>query len=169
MNFGFVTLSFLAIVLFALVVRREPGAVKPALSTMRHQFAMILLRMPFALIAAAYIGLIIPPEAVAVVLGAKGGMRGVLAAVLIGAILPGGPVMLFPLALVLWRSGAGEAQMVAFLTSWTVIALQRSLSFEIPLVGAKFAIFRLASSWMIPLLAGGIAMGLMTWTALSPP
>lgn len=168
MNFGFIALSILAVVLLALVMRREPGAIRPALDTMRHQFTMILLRMPFALVSAAYLGLIIPPDAVAAVLGAEGGMRGVFAAFLIGAIIPGGPVMMFPLALILWRSGAGEAQMVAFLTSWTVVAIQRSLTFEIPLVGIRFAIFRLASSWMMPLLAGAIAMGLMAWTAVSP-
>ncbi|MCR8724535.1 hypothetical protein [Frigidibacter sp. ROC022] len=169
MNFGLVTLFVLAIVLFPLVMHRHPEAIRPTLITMRQQFTMILLRMPFALIAAAYLGLIIPPDAVAAVLGEEGGARGVLAAFLIGAIIPGGPVMMFPLALILWRSGAGEAQMVSFLTSWTVVALQRSLTFEIPLVGVKFAIFRLASSWMMPLLAGGIAMGLVAWTALSPP
>ncbi len=68
--------------------------------------------------------------------------------------------MMFPLALVLWRAGAGDAQMVAFLSGWTVIALHRSLTFEIPLVGSKFALFRLAVSWVMPLLAGAIALGL---------
>jgi len=161
MNPGFVILAVLAVVFFAMVLRREPGAIRPALGNVRRQLVMIFLRMPFALITAAYLGLLIPSDAVAPYLGPESGFAGTVLAIVVGGFVPGGPVMMFPLALVLWRSGAGDAQMVAFLTGWTVIAIQRSLTFEIPLVGTKFAAFRLASSAVLPLLSGIIALVLV--------
>lgn len=160
MNAGFVVLGLIGAVLLAIVLRRSPAAIRPAFASLRQQLGMIFLRMPFALITAAYLGLLIPPDAMAPFMGPETGFAGVVLAIVFGAIMPGGPIMLFPLALVLWRAGAGEPQMVAFLTGWTVIALHRSLSFEIPLVGWRFAAFRLASSGLTPLLAGGLALAL---------
>jgi uncharacterized membrane protein YraQ (UPF0718 family) len=158
MNSGFIILLVLFVVLLAAVLRREPAAIRPVAVNVRRQLTMIFMRTPFALITAAYLGLIIPPDAMSPYIGDDSGLRGIVLAALFGAIIPGGPVMTFPLALVLWRSGAGEAQMVALLTGWTVIAIQRSLTFEVPLVGMKFAGFRLASSWMMPILAGLIGL-----------
>ena len=161
MNAGFMILAVLAVVLSAIALKRDPGAIRPAFGNVRRQLGMIFLRIPFALITAAYLGLIIPPDAMAPYIGPDTGFRGIVIAFLFGAIIPGGPVMTFPLALVLWRSGAGDAQMVALLTGWTVIAAHRSLTFEIPLVGVKFAAFRLASSWMMPMVSGVIALALL--------
>ena len=163
MNSGFLILAIIGAALLVLVLRRSPKAIGPAFASVSRQLGMILLRMPFALITAAYLGQIVPPDALAPYIGHNTGLVGIVLAVLMGAVIPGGPIMMFPLALVLWRAGAGDAQMVALLTGWTVIALHRSLSFEIPLVGWKFAAFRLASSWMMPFLAGILALALVTF------
>jgi hypothetical protein len=160
-NSGFLILAVVGCFLLALVLIRSPGALRPAIVNVRRQLLMIFLRMPFALITAAYLGLLIPPDGMAPFIGSETGLAGVVLAVLFGSIIPGGPIMMFPLALVLWRGGAGDAQMVALLMGWTIIALHRSLSFEIPLVGVKFAVFRLASSWMMPFLSGVLALLLL--------
>lgn len=162
MSSGTLILVTVGAVLLAIVLWRSPAAIGPAFGGIRQQVGMLFLRMPFALITAAYLGLIIPPDAMAPYMGPPTGLSGVVLAVALGAVIPGGPIMMFPLALVLWRNGAGDAQMVALLTGWTVIALHRSLSFEIPLVGWKFAAFRIASSWMMPFLAGILALALVS-------
>jgi hypothetical protein len=84
---------------------------------------------------------------------------GIIAAVAFGAIIPGGPILTFPLALVVWRTGAGQAQMIALLASWSVFAVHRIISYELPMIGPRFVALRLVSAGWLPILAGLIALG----------
>src|SRR5690606_16076445 len=100
-------------------------------------------------------------DAVVPYVGPESGFYGILAAVIFGAVIPGGPILTFPLALVIWRSGAGEAQMIALLGSWSVFAMHRIVSYELPLLGPRFVVLRLTSSGLLPILSGLLAMALL--------
>ncbi|MEZ5561128.1 MAG: hypothetical protein R3E86_21615 [Pseudomonadales bacterium] len=135
---------------------------------LRHagsQLRMIALRVPLTLLAATYVLSVIPQATIVSLLGNSSGTRGILLANLFGAALPGGPMVTFPVIVVLRDHGVGDAQTVALLTSWSVLALHRVLAYELPLMGARFVAVRLLASALLPLLAG-MAAGLL-WTSLA--
>lgn len=155
---GTLVLLILVVMMFSLVLLRKPQSMGEALGTSFNQIVVFGLRLPLALLSAAFVSLILPPTLVAPYIGPETGWLGILIASVFGAFVPGGPMMAFPVALVIWRAGAGEAQMIAFLAAWTVFAVHRMLSYEIPMLGPRFILIRVASSWMLPFIAGGLGL-----------
>jgi len=154
-------LAFLCIMLLGITLARQPKQVPKAFRVVRSQLLVFGLRLPLALLSAAFISILVPPDAVVPYVGPDSGFRGILAAVVFGAIIPGGPILTFPLALVIWRSGAGEAQMVALLGSWSIFAMHRVVSYELPLLGGRFVALRLTSAGLLPILSGVLALALL--------
>ena len=85
----------------------------------------------------------------------------ILIAGLVGALLPRGPIISFPVAIALMELGAGTPQLVAFLTAWSAFAMHRLLMWEIPLMGMAFASKRLLVSVVLPPIAGLIAWAML--------
>ena len=111
-----------------------------------------------AMLAAALLVPIVPSSLVAQWIGPNSGVAGVAIASLIGAFIPGGPIVSFPMTLVFQSAGAGTAQLVALLSAWSVVAVHRLVAFELPLVGGHFARQRLIASLPLPILSGLIAL-----------
>ena len=95
---------------------------------------------------------LIPVEYIARTLGEGSGLKGVIIAMVAGALAPGGPYVNFPLVAVLYKGGAGIGPLATFLTSWGVIPLNRALVYEIPLLGAEFTLARYSASLVFPLI-----------------
>jgi hypothetical protein len=76
---------------------------------------------------------------------------------MVGAAVPAGGIVAFPIALAIYKVGVGVPQLIAFLTSWAVFAVHRVLAFEIPFLGARFVALRFAASFLLPPLSGLIA------------
>jgi hypothetical protein len=74
--------------------------------------------------------------------------------------VPGGPILSFPIVVVLYKAGAGVPQLIAFLTAWSVFAFHRIMIYEVNLMGWRFTAVRLVSSLVLPPLAGLGAMAL---------
>lgn len=143
----------------ALAARKQPaGSHRLVLRGAWSQLAPLLLRLPVALVAASLLAELLPVHWFAAVLGQGSGLAGVLAASVLGAILPGGPMVSFPLALVLFRAGVGTPQMVALLTAWSVLAVHRVLVFELPMMGWEFVWRRWLVSLALAPLAGALAL-----------
>jgi len=157
MNAGALTLIGLAAALTLAVWRTGPERVEKAAHFAGRQGRDIALRLPLALLAAAFIGRLIPQDLVAGAVGPESGLQGIVLAALVGGIMPGGPMVSFPVALVFWQAGAGTAQMVALLSGWSVFAMHRILAYELPLMGWRFSAVRLLSSFFLPVLAGVLA------------
>jgi uncharacterized membrane protein YraQ (UPF0718 family) len=124
----------------------------------------IVFLIPVAIISAGFIAQTLPHEQIGDLIGPESGFMGILVAALAGAVIPGGPMVSFPIALALLNAGAGVPQLVALLTGWSVYALHRVLIWEIPLLGMGFTKLRIASNLALPPLAGLLA-GLI-WSAL---
>lgn len=123
-----------------------------------HMLRPLLVRLPAALLAGSFLAALIPEGWLIMVLGDSSGVTGILIASALGALLPGGPLVAFPLALVLFRAGVGVPQMVALLTAWSVLAMHRVLAFEVPLLGWDFAWRRIAASAALAPIAGLLAL-----------
>jgi len=110
----------------------------------------------FAFVVAGMVQVLIPQETISRWIGSESGLKGIVIGSVAGAIAPGGPYVSMPIAAGLLKSGAGIGTMVAFLTGWSIWAVNR-LPMEIGIMGWKFTLIRLASTFIFPPLAGGIA------------
>lgn len=148
----------LAVLLGVFVWRRKgmAGVSETRVFAVR-QLSSILPRVVLALLAAAFITELVPPEWIASVIGEESGVTGIFLGSIIGGLMPAGPMTSYPAALFLWQSGAGAPQMVALLTGWSVFAFHRVLVFELPIMGWRFTVLRLVATAIAPPLAGLLA------------
>jgi len=116
----------------------------------------ILPLLIFAFIVAGMVQVLLPQELISKWIGAESGLRGIFIGTVAGALAPGGPYVSLPVAAGLLRSGAGVGTMVAFLTGWSLWAVSR-LPMEVGIMGWKFTLIRLASTFFFPPVAGLIA------------
>lgn len=147
----------IACALAALAARRSPHLVKQGVGLSIERFLTVLPRIGLALIAAGFIGRLVPSEPIARHIGPESGFYGILLASLVGGFIPSGPIVSFPVVVVLLQAGAGVPQVVAFLSAWSAMALHRVLIFEIPLMGWRFSALRLAASAPLAPLSGLLA------------
>jgi uncharacterized membrane protein YraQ (UPF0718 family) len=154
-------MGFGAILLWVLVLglgfwaARKPGRLHVmAAGIAVNQIVRILPRIALAILTAGFLGAILPGELIASVIGAESGAEGILIASLVGGFTPGGPIVSFPIVVILRDAGAGLPQLVAFLTAWSVFAIHRVLIYEATLMGWHFSRMRLFASLTLPPVAG---------------
>ena len=107
-------------------------------------------------VIAGLIQVIVPPEVISRWLGTRAGVKGVLVACVAGGLMPGAPYAVFPLAAVLYQSGAGLGAVVGFLTAWALWSVSR-LPVEVALVDPKVALVRYGITFVVPPIAGLLA------------
>ncbi len=100
---------------------------------------------------------IVDPKRVSSALGSSSGWRGLVLASALGAVMPGGPFVAFPVVYALFLAGADVGAVIAFLTCWSLIALQRVIVWELPILGFEFVAIRVIVSLPLPILAGLLA------------
>jgi len=122
-----------------------------------HLAKMVLQIIPLALLGAALFAQLIPEQWIVGLIGRDSGVAGIVIASLVGGLVPSGPFVSFPIALSLVQTGAGPAQIVAFLTGWSVYAFYRVMVWEIPTMGAQFTWHRVGASLVLPIVAGLLA------------
>ncbi len=128
------------------------------------RFGLVLV---VSFLAAGLAEVLIPRDAIRGWLGGETGVRGILLATGAGMLTPSGPFVAFPIAAVLARSGAGAASLVAYVTGWALLALHRLVAWEVPILGARFALLRWGVSLALPVLAGLLTRLIVRHT--SPP
>lgn len=104
--------------------------------------------------AAGLAEVVIPAQSVPRVLGPEAGLRGILLATGAGALTPSGPFVAIPIAAAMARSGAGNGALVAYVCAWGLIALNRLVAWEIPILGLRLALLRWGVSVALPVVAG---------------
>lgn len=143
--------------LAVIALRRADGSFQTGTATALHQARVLAFRVPVAVISASLLANVVPRSLIVRNVGGDSGGLGIIIASLVGAVLPGGPMVAFPLALVFLQNGIGVPQLIALMTAWSVFALHRMLIYEIPLLGFEFAKIRMASVAVLPPLAGFFA------------
>ena len=159
------TFWILLIVLFALAAvawqRGGSDLVSDGLAGGLRLLVRYGLVIAISFLAAGLAEKLVPTEHIRQWLGEEAGARGILLASLAGAITPAGPFVSMPLAAVMLRAGAAHSAIVAFLVSWSLLAVHRFVAWEVPILGLPFATFRYAVCIAIP-----IALGLtLRWAA----
>ncbi len=130
---------------------------RQALVLARGNGVFMALRMPFAMVGAGFAGTLLPADLVSAWLGGASGWKGILIASAVGCLVPSGPIVSFPFALALYNTGVGVPQLVAFLTSWSLLSVHTFVAWEIPVLGVRFPVVRYACSLILPPIAGLLA------------
>lgn len=107
-----------------------------------------------AMVVAGYAKALLPREMIARWLGAESGFKGLLLAMAVGMVTPGGPFASFALVVGLAGTGADIGACITYLTAWSVIGLHRLIMWEVPLLGLDLALLRYGSCLILPLIAG---------------
>ena len=151
-------LWLVALILGWIAFSRPARLHRQGLTIAWENIALVGPRIAMAIVVAGFFGEILPTELVAAWLGRDSGMTGILIASIAGGLTPGGPMLSFPIVVILLKAGAGIGPLIAYVTAWSVFALHRVFAFEIPMMGARFAVLRLVSSLILPFLAGILAL-----------
>ena len=117
-------------------------------------FGTMLPKVLAGCLIGALVTLLLPRETIARWVGAESGLAGILLATLAGAIMPGGPFTIYPLAGALLAAGADAGAACAFVISWTLIGYTRAIVWELPFFGLDFVIWRIVFCLPLPILAG---------------
>jgi uncharacterized membrane protein YraQ (UPF0718 family) len=103
---------------------------------------------------AATLPMLLPRDTVGRLVGRESGLRGLIVAAACGAALPGGPMMTFPLAAGLTVAGADLGAMIAFISGWSLLGLNRTLIWEFSFLPADLVWTRYALSLPMPVVLG---------------
>jgi uncharacterized membrane protein YraQ (UPF0718 family) len=117
----------------------------------------MLPKMAAGCLIAAFVTRLLPREVVARVVGSESGIIGLLIAMTMGAVLPGGPLTIYPLAGAFLVLGADVGTAIAFITAWNLLGYNRALIWELPFFGPEFVGWRVLMALPLPIVAGLMA------------
>lgn len=152
-----VLLALLAGLVFLAWTRGGSELVQQGLSGGGALLASYALIVAVSFLAAGFAEVLVPTEWVRRTLGEDSGLRGLAIASGAGILTPAGPFVSMPIAAAMVRSGAGMGPVVAFLTSWSLLALHRFIAWEVPILGWRLALLRYGVCLVLPLAAGWLA------------
>jgi uncharacterized protein len=158
------TLLFLTAVLVAVVAiaqwRGGTELVKQGFASGWDQLLRFGPMIAVSFLAAGFADQLIPSAWVRDQLGADSGLRGIALATGVGILTPAGPFVSMPIAAAMIRTGAGAGPVVAFLSSWSLLAVHRLVAWEVPILGWRMAMLRYAACAVLPIAAGFLARAL---------
>jgi uncharacterized membrane protein YraQ (UPF0718 family) len=120
-------------------------------------FSGMLPKMAAGCLIAAFVTRLLPREVVARVVGAESGLVGLLIAMIMGAVLPGGPLTIYPVAGAFLVLGADVGTAITFITAWNLLGYNRALIWELPFFGTEFVGWRILIALPLPIIAGMMA------------
>ena len=156
-----IIMGVLALGLFLIAYNKGEGQHTVGMQSAWKMIVEILPLLIFAFIVAGMVQVLLPKELLTKWVGAESGWRGLIVGTIAGGLSPGGPYVSLPIVAGLLKSGASAGTMVAFLTGWSLWAVGR-LPMEFGILGWKFTMIRLASTFIFPPIAGLIANWIAT-------
>ena len=129
-------------------------------SAVQEDLDLLLRTVPRIVAALGVAGLVwvmLPRDRLMRLIGSGSGLRGLAIAAAAGIVTPGGPSSAFALLAVIGGAGADRGVLVAYITSWSMLGLQRILVWDVPFMGAEFSLTRFVVSLPLPIVAGLIA------------
>lgn len=150
--------GFLAMMCFGFLIYAKWKDIEILPSAKDASFgALAILPLLFlAFFLAGLVQKVIPPHVVASWVGESAGWRGLFIGSIAGALAPGGPFVSFPLVVILMKAGASVGTLIAFITGWSLLAINR-IPMEVGIIGWKFVFVRLACTFFVPPLVGLVA------------
>ena len=132
--------------------RRRDGTFRAGL----REYRFIIPRLAVGILGAGFVAAILPPEFIEATLGPSSGLAGVALALVCGLAVPGGPVIAYAIGASALLAGAGTPQIVTFVSAWLLFSANRTLVWELPIMGRRFVVARVIMSLPIPLALGAL-------------
>lgn len=155
---GTVLLWALALELLRRLRRQDAQALAPVFARTREMMIFMIPRIFVGLVGAGFMAELLPVGQIDRYFGAGSGAGGMVLATVLGAATPGGPFVAFAIGAAALKAGAGWAALMAYVTSWSVVNLNRSFAYELPLMGRRFLLIRSLVSLPLPLILGGLML-----------
>lgn len=114
----------------------------------------LLPKIACGVFVASALPIVLPRETVAKWVGPDSGARGLVYSALAGAVIPGGPMMTFPLAAGMLAAGADIAAALTCVTAWSLYGLNRTLIWELSFLPADIVGLRVLICLPFPVLIG---------------
>ncbi len=153
-----------ALILLAGVYYKSPESANKGLKATVALILEITPRMIAAFTIAGLIQVIVPQDVIVRWMGQGSGMKGILIGMAFGSVTPGGPMTHFPVIASLYKVGVGIGPLVAYLTAWSLMGLQRLIMWELPFLGPQVVLIRVAVSFFFPFVAGWLSE--LLWSRL---
>jgi len=115
-----------------------------------HTIAPPIGRVLIALLGAGFFAELLPEAQVRRLLGSDAGLAGVLLAVALGPITPGGAFVSFAVGAAALKAGAAPTAVVAYVTSWSLFSTTKIFAYEVPFMGWRATATRLLVSLPVP-------------------
>ena len=147
------TMLMVGLILVLLIIAYAQGK---HVQGLKAGMIMTIENMPLLILALMLTGLmqvVLPSDEFSRYIGSSSGIKAMLVAAFAGALFPGGPYVIFPIAAGLLRAGAGVGVIVSFVTGWSLWSLSR-LPFEIGFLGWRIALIRVLTVLIFPVAAG---------------
>lgn len=155
-----ILLSAITLVLGFVAWRRSPALLRKGAEDARGQFLHMLPRLLIGILGSGFIAYMMPKDAVLAWFGPNSGLSGTALATLAGALTPGGPVVGYALGAAALKAGADFSQVIAYVTAWSLMTLNRIVTWELPSMPPRLVVLRLIVSLPFPFLAAWVTMGL---------
>jgi uncharacterized membrane protein YraQ (UPF0718 family) len=151
-------LALIALVLSVMAYRRSPAVLSDGFADAKGQFMHLLPRLAIGILGSGFLAHLLPKETVLALFGPNSGWTGTALASLAGALTPGGPVVGYAIGAASLKAGADLAQVMAYVTAWSLFTLNRIVTWEIPSMPWRIVMLRVAVSLPFPFIAAGVTM-----------
>jgi len=153
------TIVMMAAAILALIAvyLKSPESASKGLSATGHLILEITPRMLAAFTLAGLVQAVVPQDVIVRWMGQESGNRGILIGMTLGSVTPGGPMTHFPVIASLYKVGVGVGPLLAYLTAWSLLGMQRIIMWEIPFLGPKVVLVRFSISLLFPFIVGWLA------------
>ena len=128
-------------------------------------FGIMLPKVLAGCLIGAFVTLLLPRETISRWVGSESGLAGILVATFAGAIMPGGPFTIYPVAGAFIAAGADAGAACAFVISWTLLGYARVIVWELPFFGLEFVTWRVIFALPLPIIAGLAARAIWKFVA----
>ena len=143
----------LSILSFIGLAWRNPDGANRSLRSAGRTFVNLLVLIFAGVLLGSVIQAVVPKEVVAAALGRGSGLKGILIGAGIGALVPGGPYVLLPIAASLLSVGADTAPIMSAIIAWSTIALSR-IPLELAFLSTRIVLLRLLVGLPLPIIGG---------------
>lgn len=130
-----------------------------SLATFKNVWLLLILAFGIA----GLLNVLIPHEIISNYLGSESGWTGLFIGWGMGALLPGAPYTILPVAASLLKAGSGIGPVMSMVLSASIGVAITRIPYEVAFLGWKFTAIRILSSLFVPILGGIVAKYLNMW------
>ena len=157
MKAAFFMMLVLSIILGGIAYHKSPQLPIQALKSGGGLLLRLIPLLVLAFFVAGLVEVLLPKELLLRWVGAESGFKGILIGTFLGAITPGGPFVQFPIVAAMFKAGAHIGPLIAYLSAWALLGINRVIAYEIPLLGFQITFTRLLCSFIFPIIIGYMA------------